>query len=221
MKRGGLSNSFGKIIAVDGYDQKSIHLVIESLQRNIREDLEVEVKTAEADCEVFPQFEAGLQRWDGLVAAISFMPQATLLSDEHWCSMCDIFTSCRSPVYILPVSPLMITLKAAESISPQVGNNHPNPDFKYLVERWRNSITPDITISIIKPTHGFMAESIFRQQGSQMNMTLTETGAADALSPRQLRRLAFEVEDWLHESSYTAIEIERAHCVCGEGPNQA
>lgn len=198
----------GKIIAIDGYGKDSIQLVINSLRHFIIEDLNIQVRTVEMDsggasASDLAQFMASLRRWDEMVATISADSSAPPRSNEHWCSGCNIFAlpwPRQSPVYILPISPLMITLKAANSKNASAGNYSPNDVFQFLARFWSYSIKPDITVSIVEPTSDITAESVIRLQSSQMNtMILAETGGEIAISPRQLRRLALEVKEWLHD----------------------
>lgn len=104
-------------------------------------------------------------------------------------------------VNIVPFSPLMITLKAETSIR--------NADavralqaWPGLARGWRGTIRPDITIHVLEADSISNEAGVSWFSGQHMNTLAVSklpwaAGAVEGMSPKQLRRIGFEVMEWL------------------------
>jgi len=99
-------------------------------------------------------------------------------------------------VNIVPLSPLTITLRAKTGI-------HTSDElqaWRWLASKWWGKIRPDITIHV--QDAGCMPNEAAGSVEQHMNTFVIvksslATGSINGISPKQLRRIVFEIRGWL------------------------
>ena len=204
-------NDQNKIIAVDGVDQHAVYLLIATLQHHITNDLGCAVRVFGADLGVpaplIPDllvFMTKIQHWGEMWAQIAVAPpvqsSSGTASRDGPGALPTPPPPSRPCVYIMPLSPLMATLKAADRVSyPSIYN--PNEHFRWLASHWDGYIRPDITVNVQDCYGAIKFPEVLRLQAQNMNTLVVTKGDAGnvSLTPKQLRRVTFEVEEWLQD----------------------
>lgn len=203
-----------KVIAVDGVDKNAVRTLIAHLHRHILNSLGYTVRTL-CHNSIAPQpppsHSPNLAISEGPIEGeVSRSPEATAQMDHYmqqiydwdsmWISIAEASSHsssrARPCVYLLPLSPLMATLRASSHLAL---TDSCDPDrWRWLASHWAGHPRPDITINVENIADISVNWEVIRFQGSNMS-TLAITKAADGieLAAQQLRRVCFEVEDLL------------------------
>ncbi|KAL9128703.1 MAG: hypothetical protein Q9217_002664 [Psora testacea] len=201
-----------KVIAVDGSDSKAIELLISSLQHYIAKTLGCVVRVVSPDlvprAQTIPElyrFMTKVQTWGEMWAEMrgdgSFAqdPCDASVPRHGGPVMCPPSPG-RSCVYILPLSPLTITMTAADRVTFP-GADHDNEHFRWLASHWTGYPRPDIMINIHDVDGIVSRREVLRLQSQNMKaLIVTKIADGEAIiTPQQLRRVTFEVVEWLQE----------------------
>jgi len=103
-------------------------------------------------------------------------------------------------VNIVPFSPLMLAYKVALRMPPSdLSTEH--QVWRWLVEHWRRLVSPDITISVHKYDITLKDREFVRVcvQNTKILLVTAGESADGPFTAKQLRRITFEVEEWLRE----------------------
>jgi len=184
-----------KVIAVDGLDGNAVRMMIDNLDQHVSKVLGYSVRIvnerpirAPIDHSAqLPYYVRQIQEWDLMSELIAEAPPPA--PSRARAGPC---------VYLLPLSPLMATVRASNYLA-LTGTYGTEDLWCWLASHWGGHPRPDITINIEDTAHVSVNREILRLQGSNMN-TLIITKGLDGgvdLVPQQLRRVCFEVEDWL------------------------
>lgn len=105
-----------------------------------------------------------------------------------------------SPVDIIPFSPLMISQRAAASI-PIDDTYSDDEHWHWLAGFWRGLIKPNITVIINSQDEEPSSAPVVRIEHQDMStLIITASKSEDyRLSKKQLRRIAFEIVEWLRQ----------------------
>lgn len=128
--------------------------------------------------------------------SMTFLPHAFLSTstDDPWSTMS---LEC---VYLIPFSPLMTTLKAASRIP--ITNAYTNGDhWRWLAGHWDEAWRPDITINVQVQEKALKDRDVLRIYDHNMNslFVIKATVGNILITAKQLRRVMFEVLEWLKE----------------------
>ena len=197
-----------RVVAVDGLDRNAVHLVVASLHFHITKEL---LYTARVVGDYVPPKP--------------FDPSAIIenLSGQihYWKGMCDMMLSTAIPmpplptppegslrhpaasspcIYLIPLSPLMATIKASKYV--ELAGTDGNLDiWRWLAGHWAGQWAPDITINIHESSDIMLEHDVLRIEGKgskSLFITKAKDGSID-LTPAQLRRVMFEVKEWLYD----------------------
>ena len=130
-------------------------------------------------------------------------------SDEHQYALPSptrLSPSTSEPICIniVPFSPLMITYKMASTMaSSDLYTEH--EIWRWLAEHWRGMIQPDVTISVHLYDGLFHNRDVVRICDGSLKTLMVPTagyeeGTGRPFTEKQLRRVLFEVEEWLREN---------------------
>ena len=130
-------------------------------------------------------------------------------SDEHQCALPSptrLSPSTSEPICIniVPFSPLMVTYKMASTMA----SSDPYTEhemWRWLAEHWRGMIQPDVTISVHLYDGLFHNRDVVRVCDESLKTLMVPTagyeeGTGRPFTEKQLRRVLFEVEEWLREN---------------------
>lgn len=188
-----------KVVAVDGDDKNAVHLTIATLHFHITKDLGRVVRVfGEETPEIFadqrPEFAhfiTRVQTWGAMWEAIRSGDAPVASSYRPAGAHQPAPPPGGSCVYILPLSPLTATIQAA---------NRGTDYFRWLASYWSAHVRPDVTINIQNPEGAISDRQIVKVFGDLRALIVTKgaPGGID-LSPKQLRRVVFEVEEWIRD----------------------
>lgn len=196
-----------KVVAVDGTNRNVVHLVIASLHYQITKDLRYTVRVVSDNSQppssyrptAISTYLDHIRDW-GLMWAMMLHTHPTRRSSEHSVQPA-LYPATSYPyplVYILPLSPFMATLEASKSTELA---HHPHDGlWRWLAGHWAGHLRPDITVILRENNNNTMDQEVLRVEGENMR-TLLVTNVPDGeidLTPAQLRRITFEVEEWLY-----------------------
>ena len=199
-----------KVIAVGGGDAETIGTMIEKLQHHIIKDLHYTVRALGHEfCRVshlqppdLSTFRGSIECWKTLWEVIIHTSLSTSNSESREAppgqSIPRTAVFDQKPcVYILPISPLMATLKASKSTELQC-NSSPMI-WRWLASHWSGHRRPDIIINIQESVESHMTHGVVRVDGNSMRtlVVMQPSGKGLDLTKSQLRRVVFEVEDLL------------------------
>jgi len=173
-----------------------VQLVIANLHHNINQDLGCTVRVFGDIIPRKPQFPE-----------MFYFISAT----NTWGSICDAILQARQKllalppgillptcIYILPLSPLMATIRAADRIAFNCKGEGDRRDlFLFFAKYWTGLTVPDITINIQDPTNTMRQGEVLRLYNEKTLVVAKAQGGGISITPRQLRRVIFEVEEWL------------------------
>lgn len=202
------TNSRYKVIAIDGADRLAVHGMIATLQHRITRDLRYLVRIVSEDSFYPPvnqptQLTYFIRRVDCWGAIWDMILHASPASSNpglyHGFGGAPVFpdhptASFQYPIiYILPLSPLMTTIHAMQQVKDS------KDPWRMLSSYWKGSFRPDVTINIGDITNSRSQNEVLRFQATDMNaLIVTKEGAAGLnTTPRQIRRVVFEVEKWI------------------------
>ena len=209
MKSRPATGSLFKVIAVDGADRHAVHGMIATLQHRITRDLRYFVRVMGEDS-FYPPFSQPTQlshfirrveSWGAMWEMILHAPPN--FSNPVFYNGSDkpapthpeytIMPPDYPTVYILPLSPLMATLHALGQAADLKDPWH------VLCSYWKDSFRPDLTVNIGDITNSHCCNEVIRFQGTGMNaIVLTKEGGPGLnATPQQMRRVVFEVEEWI------------------------
>lgn len=188
-----------RVIAIDGVDRNAVQLVISELHSRICKDLRCTVRVLGGD---FPQrpinetselayYIGQIHNWAAMWSVVFEASPPIPQSKEPT-------PSDRLCIWIMPLSPFMATYRAAIRIS-MTGSYVPSDLWRWLAGHWDGYLKPDITVNIQEIADTATKGEVLRFEGNKMNTLLvTQLRAGHSqLSARQLRRVIFEVEDWI------------------------
>ena len=188
-----------KVIAVDGSDRHAVHSLMAILHHRITRNLRYVVRILDIDPVVpsnnhpteLPHFVRRIQAWD----------QAW---DMLWYDIFNAYHASTHPayrmgpldspqVYILPMSPLMVTTQALH------GTLVSNDQWRFLSSYWKHSFRPDVTINIQDIADTNHQYEVLRFQANSMNaLIITKQGNTGLhITSSQMRRVVFETEEWI------------------------
>ncbi len=99
-------------------------------------------------------------------------------------------------IYILPLSPLIAIIRAANRIIFNCKGEGDRYDlFLFFTKYWTGLTVPDITINIQDPTNIMRQGKVLRLYNEKTLIVTKAQGGRISITPRQLRRVIFEVEE--------------------------
>ena len=194
-----------KLIAIDGCDIQSLHLLISHLQYCLTKDLKVVVRVFGSALGVRDGSVGGMGRllseiqlWHGICATLATVPSTQ--SSPGTSSQPPVVPPLVEPtcVYIVPMTPLMATLRAVEDISREDAHI-PSIRFGHLASLWDGSFQPDITINIQEDCNAKRPVYMGTLHGTKVLTVMQGWTGQLRITPKQIKRVTFEVEDWLQE----------------------
>jgi len=169
-----------RVVAVDGCDVHATQTIVKHLYEEIHTNHTVHVFQPLAHTAVDESsLSYYIDQWDIVWRSLVPFPSEVCVN-------------------IVPFSPLMITLKAESSIR----NADAVQAWPCLASRWQSTIRPDITIHVLEANSIPNKAGMAWFSGPQMNTLAVSklpwvAGAVDGISLEQLRRIWFEVTNWL------------------------
>lgn len=200
-----------KVIAVDGLDRNAVRMVISELHYNISKDLQCPVRVIGDEFAQRPinetsdmaHYVAQIHNWAAMWRMISEAspPDCSIgarsSQPERLRGHIQSSLSDRLCIWIMPLSPLMVTFRAATRIA-MTGTFGPSDLWRWLASHWAGYLKPDITINLQEIADTATKPEVLRFEGSNMNTLLvTKLRDSDILSSSQMRRVTFEIEDWI------------------------
>ena len=206
-----------KVVAVDGLDRNAVHLVIANLHYQIVKDLRFTVRVVGEQLplrshDTRPPLEIlndQVQYYGSLWDSIWNAPRGLsdvapdpppITGQQRHLFPPPINTSAYPYIFIIPMSPLTATLKASKFVGFPGSDGDLNV-WRWLASHWGGRWTPDVMVNIQEAADmvHFDHEVIILNDGKirTLNLTKTREGGVD-LTPAQLRRITFEVEEWLY-----------------------
>lgn len=202
--------AFFRVIAVDGVDRVAVHLMISSLHYQITRDLQCEVRViggnfqlaASAGSNGLPRYFSEIHEWRAMWNLLGRSPpiafNAGIPSGRSGQHLFRPATSRHFPcVYIFPISPLLSTLKASQIAG--LCHYPPLHLWEWLAGHWFGHFSPDITVNIQEGPDAKANRGVLRIGGNNMRtlLVMKSNDKHYQLTPAQLRRVTFEVEEWL------------------------
>ncbi len=194
-----------RVIAVDGFDSQSVQAIVRYLDESIRRHTNLKVRVfgpliCSAGSDWF-DYTKYIDQWDKLWKFLIETPFPLTTSAECFDQGDRSQSSTGFCVNIVPFSPLMITLRAGSTIH----TDSETEELEYwssLATDWWGKIRPDITINVFDANFITRDPGVVRIAGHYMNILAVaklawEADAVDGLTPEQLRRIEFEVFQWL------------------------
>ena len=192
-----------KVIAVDGSDRNGVHLIMARLQLHLHKDLGYNVRvfgepqttgSANECSSELAYFAAIVGAWEATMRAIH-----RAANTSHPTSPAQQLALAQPCVCLVPFSPLMATTRAAARV-PFSGAHSNDVHFRWLASHWAGHARPDITISLHETDPVIKHREVLILPGSLMFTLVVIKGqeGGNDVSPKQLRRVVFEVKEWLH-----------------------
>ncbi len=198
-----------RVIAVDGFDSQSVQAIVRYLDESIRRHTNLKVRVfGPLICPAFSgsdwfDYTKYINQWDKLWKFFIETPFPLTTSAECF-DQGDRDRSQSSTAFcvnIVPFSPLMTTLRAGSTIH----TDSETEELEYwslLVSDWRGKIRPDITINVFDANCISRDPGVVRIADYDMNTLAVakldwEADAVDGQTLEQLRRIEFEVFQWL------------------------
>ena len=223
-----VETTHSRVIAVDGFDQRTIHLLIEYLHDSFKTRSQHFVRVCST---VFVNnfntnlrdYSSLIRHWDALWkhflhvsfstdfinAEASHVQQSYALSSSA--SLSTALMNESICVNLISFSSLTVTYKVASKMSASDSYIEHNL-LRYLTEHWRDMIRSNITISIHKYDETLKNKDVTRidDENTQTLLVVADDLARDADDPftsKQLRRIIFEIEKWLKEDWSTWLSL--------------
>ena len=193
-----------RVIAVDGLDRNAVQMMIANLYHHISRDPRFTVRVmSESHYRPPTDPSAAMLFYLRQIRDWGQMWQVVLGSPAMASDTRTPFAHRQSSplppcLWILPLSPLMATMRVANHVA-MTGTYGTVDLWRWLSSHWQGHIRPDITINIQEMADTSRDREVLRYSGSNMN-TLVVTkvpGPGVEITPKQYRRVAFEVEEWL------------------------
>ena len=196
-----------RLIAVDGFDSRAVRRIIDYLDESIKRNTNLKVRvlgplacpaSSESD---WLDYTKCIDQWDSLWKFLTGMRFPS--TGSAGCSGQEgrSQASTAFDVNIVPFSPLMITLRWGSTIHSD-NEKKELEDWRGLVSDWWGKIRPDITVNVFEANCIPHDPGVVRIVGYYMNMLAVakvpwEADAVNGLTSGQLRRIEFEVLQWL------------------------
>lgn len=187
-----------RVIAVDGFDTQAVQVIEQYLHETIRSNTNFTVRVfGPLHCPAIPNpdwhcYTYYINQWASLWQYLMATPFPPGTADNA--PFC---------VNIIPFSPLMISLRAERAYHP-VDEVRQLQAWRLLVTDWWSQIRPDITINVQDTNCMPHEPGVARFADREMNVLAVaqvpwEQDAIHGVRPKQLRRIGFEVLEWLME----------------------
>ena len=191
-----------KVIAVDGNDVNCVRYIMSCLQHNLATSLGFPVKTLNDDFKFLdlagmPQFLSKVQCWGAMWDAVSHAPPMSKPPMPASAPKAPRGLYINDPcVFIFPLSPLTATLQAMETVPPSNGRSA-DEHFRWLASHFGGLMRPDIVVSIHENDPRVDQHEVQKLCPSNMKTVLVGRGRGIDFRPKQLRRMTFEVQEWV------------------------
>ncbi|KAL6716957.1 slightly ste11-like protein [Lecanora helva] len=187
-----IEDTQNRIIAVDGLDRNAVQLVIAELHHAITRELKYPVRVIN---EILPSgpsqgpadmadYLRHINNWAAMWNVILHTPPLDAANQQQLC------------VWIMPLSPLMVTTRASIAIALRGGSADM---WAWLASHWAGHLRPDITINVQDVADTSSKQEVLRFEGNGMD-TLIVTISRDGgilFTPSQLSRMNLEVKEWI------------------------
>ena len=210
-------SSRSKVIAVDGVDRDAVLFMIKYLHYHITKHSGLAVRIFNENfiqpqnpeiTELFRYIQV-IQDWNMLWNAfieLSILIISESASQQKSINVSSSVITSKSQiacVNIIPFSPLMSIGRAASQM-PITDACSNETHWRWHAEYWRGSPRPDITINILDPEGTLKDREVLRIWGYNMNtLVITKANSGHVVfTAKQLRRVGFEVEEWLRDEQY-------------------
>ena len=179
------------VIAIDGLDRNAVQMMIANLNHHMTSDVGCTVRvmgnaSSRQPVDPSPHLDFYIRQihdWAAMWQTIFRAPLPTQ-------------SSARPCIYLLPLSPMMATIRASNLLA-LTGTHNTADLWRWLASHWEGHPRPDLTINIEDVTFTSVNREVLCMQGCRMN-TIIVTKASDdgaELVAEQLGRVSREVDE--------------------------
>ncbi|KAL9045014.1 MAG: hypothetical protein Q9214_001894, partial [Letrouitia sp. 1 TL-2023] len=192
-----------RILAIDGVNERTVQFIVEFLANHLSYHLAFQVRVFKrsASCSYenldLGGFSHQIQTWASTCAHIASSSSERITQGAPLKAPGSGVNPTQLCIYIVPISPLMATIRAANKPSALFANAEVR--WRWLVSHWQGILRPDIMINIQSPEATLRDCEVLRIHGSGLDtLVLTPaTSGKEIITLKQLRRMCFEVIEWL------------------------
>ena len=189
-----------KVIAVGAVDAQALHELVSYLQIQLSNQYGTEVRAIRDDAMQPPRsltaiqlMQAKISQWDKLYFLATHTPPLVGPADAAPQSPASFHECC---IYVISLSPL---LSVMQTMQPADLPEHFNLEqrYRWLVDQWRGQYKPDVMINVHNNDMAFAREEVVRIDGGIRALILNRQEGGVNYTSKQLRRVLFEVAEWL------------------------
>lgn len=193
-----------KVIAIDGLDKRIVHSVIADLHHDITEDLHCPVRVISEDQRQYPvTTQSDLSYYDMQIRSLAAAWQAILHGPPPTTGGSRSSGQARRQkqrpcVWIVPLSPLMATMRASSRMA-STGSYNSADLWRWLASRWSGANKPDITINIQEIAGTSLQREVLRFEGGNTRTLLVTTYENGGIDLAHIRRINLKVKELIQQ----------------------